>query len=242
MLREAEKAWRNWNPLIWGVIRYRGCFGEPPKAEPITQARRAGGPCCKNCLRCTAEHLAQRNGKGLSAFSCQSGSPARGRAPLATVHFAAIPVVAGLLAGSGAVAAYVSAPSNLPATAIRTPAPSAELACAAQTWPYIDPACTPSATIDPKRTVRLVMPTRSSEASETNSNPPVSSTTSAATARAAEPGLTTSDTVLRQPQQVATVQIEPGPQAARPRAKRGETRRQRDRRRAAQSYQPGFSR
>lgn len=24
---EAEKAWRSWNPVIWGVIRYRGCFG-----------------------------------------------------------------------------------------------------------------------------------------------------------------------------------------------------------------------
>ena len=38
MRREAEKVWRNWNPLIWGVIRYRGCFGEPPKAEPVTKA------------------------------------------------------------------------------------------------------------------------------------------------------------------------------------------------------------
>ena len=38
MRREAEKTWRNWNPLIWGVIRYRGCFGEPPKAEPVTPA------------------------------------------------------------------------------------------------------------------------------------------------------------------------------------------------------------
>jgi len=38
MRRDAEKAWRNWNPLIWGVIRYRGCFGEPPKAEPVTNA------------------------------------------------------------------------------------------------------------------------------------------------------------------------------------------------------------
>jgi tRNA(adenine34) deaminase len=38
MRREAEKAWRAWNPLIWGVIRYRGCFGEPPKAEPVTAA------------------------------------------------------------------------------------------------------------------------------------------------------------------------------------------------------------
>ena len=38
MRRDAERAWRNWNPLIWGVIRYRGCFGEPPKAEPVTKA------------------------------------------------------------------------------------------------------------------------------------------------------------------------------------------------------------
>ena len=38
MRRDAEKAWRNWNPIIWGVIRYRGCFGEPPKAEPVTPA------------------------------------------------------------------------------------------------------------------------------------------------------------------------------------------------------------
>jgi tRNA(adenine34) deaminase len=37
MRREAEKAWRNWNPLIWGVIRYRGCFGEPAKQEPVTK-------------------------------------------------------------------------------------------------------------------------------------------------------------------------------------------------------------
>jgi tRNA(adenine34) deaminase len=36
MRRDAEKVWRNWNPLIWGVIRYRGCFGEPPKAEPVS--------------------------------------------------------------------------------------------------------------------------------------------------------------------------------------------------------------
>jgi tRNA(adenine34) deaminase len=25
--REAELVWRNWNPLIWGIIKYRGCFG-----------------------------------------------------------------------------------------------------------------------------------------------------------------------------------------------------------------------
>ncbi len=25
--REAENVWWKWNPVIWGVIRYRGCFG-----------------------------------------------------------------------------------------------------------------------------------------------------------------------------------------------------------------------
>jgi len=27
MSREAERVWRNWNPVIWSVIMYRGCFG-----------------------------------------------------------------------------------------------------------------------------------------------------------------------------------------------------------------------
>jgi tRNA(adenine34) deaminase len=25
--RKSEKVWRKWNPLIWGIIKYRGCFG-----------------------------------------------------------------------------------------------------------------------------------------------------------------------------------------------------------------------
>jgi hypothetical protein len=27
MRTEAERVWLNWNPVIWGVIRYRGCLG-----------------------------------------------------------------------------------------------------------------------------------------------------------------------------------------------------------------------
>lgn len=27
LVREAEKVWRNCNPLVWAFIRYRGCFG-----------------------------------------------------------------------------------------------------------------------------------------------------------------------------------------------------------------------
>ncbi|HLL26656.1 MAG TPA: nucleoside deaminase [Xanthobacteraceae bacterium] len=26
--KEAEHVWRKWNPLIWSVIKYRGCFGD----------------------------------------------------------------------------------------------------------------------------------------------------------------------------------------------------------------------
>jgi tRNA(adenine34) deaminase len=38
--REAEQVWRNWNPLIWGIIKYRGCFGgdhnTPSVEEPLS--------------------------------------------------------------------------------------------------------------------------------------------------------------------------------------------------------------
>jgi hypothetical protein len=27
MMQEAEKVWRNWNPIIWTVIKWRGLFG-----------------------------------------------------------------------------------------------------------------------------------------------------------------------------------------------------------------------
>lgn len=27
--REAGNVWRKWNPVIWGIIKYRGCFGAP---------------------------------------------------------------------------------------------------------------------------------------------------------------------------------------------------------------------
>jgi tRNA(adenine34) deaminase len=33
LVREVEKAWRNCNPLVWAVIRYRGCFGGNPAAD-----------------------------------------------------------------------------------------------------------------------------------------------------------------------------------------------------------------
>jgi len=34
--REAEKVWRNWDPLIWSVIKHRGCFGPDHGADSAT--------------------------------------------------------------------------------------------------------------------------------------------------------------------------------------------------------------
>jgi tRNA(adenine34) deaminase len=31
--REAEMVWRKWNPVIWGFIKYRGCFGNAPASD-----------------------------------------------------------------------------------------------------------------------------------------------------------------------------------------------------------------
>ena len=46
MREEAEAVWRNWNPLIWKIIKMRGCFGgaalEQAVAEPSRAPRRLG--------------------------------------------------------------------------------------------------------------------------------------------------------------------------------------------------------
>jgi hypothetical protein len=39
LVEEAEHVWRNWNPIAWGVIRYRGLLDRPqqvgkPSLEP----------------------------------------------------------------------------------------------------------------------------------------------------------------------------------------------------------------
>jgi tRNA(adenine34) deaminase len=47
LIREAEKVWRNWNPIAWGVIRYRGLLDRPQsdgesarEAEELPRVRR----------------------------------------------------------------------------------------------------------------------------------------------------------------------------------------------------------
>ena len=65
---------------------------------------------------------------------------------LTALNLAALPVIAGLMAGTGAMAAYVVGPTTAPAAvsapevaAPKVPAPKPK-SCEAQTWPYIDNA------------------------------------------------------------------------------------------------------
>jgi hypothetical protein len=154
------------------------------------------------------------------------------------VKFVAVPILAGLAAGTGAVAAYVTGPaaavsssasssssssagtlvaalpstSTAPAasTATATPAkPEAKPSCEQQTWPYLDNRCIARGN-DAGRKVRLVVAPRAGEAA-----PP-----------AATGNLVTSDTVLRGPGVAPELSDQP---AVKKPAKRSETRRQRNR-------------
>lgn len=67
--REAAKVWRNWNPLIWSVIRRRGCFGPEPAADSCQRlpAQPAKGGIMLRLLRIS------RNGGG--SASTRRGLP-----------------------------------------------------------------------------------------------------------------------------------------------------------------------
>ena len=146
---------------------------------------------------------------------------------LATLHLAAIPLLAGLAAGTGAVATYVVAPDTATAPAMAQNRP-----CEAQTWPYIDRACvtaTSSAVREPDK-VRIVTAPRPNDAFEVRWTDvrPVSTESSqpmSAPSAAAPVGLTTSDGVLRQPQNVDAIP-NAAPVAAPARGKRSDVKRQ----------------
>jgi hypothetical protein len=153
------------------------------------------------------------------------------------VKFVAIPVLAGLAAGTGAVAAYVTGPTPaisasagtqvaaLPSTSVAAPAaaspteqatsakPDTKPSCEQQTWPYLDNRCIARGN-EAGRNVRLVVAPRAGEAV-----PPATA------------NLVTSDTVLRGPG------VSDQPVAKKP-AKRSETRRQRSR----EASRDGFNR
>ncbi|HLK84297.1 MAG TPA: nucleoside deaminase [Xanthobacteraceae bacterium] len=42
LVREVEKAWRNCNPLVWAVIRYRGCFNGNPAGDACVHQHSSG--------------------------------------------------------------------------------------------------------------------------------------------------------------------------------------------------------
>ena len=151
-----------------------------------------------------------------------------------TLNLIVIPVVASLLAGTGAVATYVGVSSSEPTAMAATgpadavvlaPAPSAAAAskpCDAQTWPYIDTKCLSRAKARP---VRVVTAPRQDDATR--------ATSEAATAASApdqptnRSGLTSRDTVLHQPDASAPTKD------ARARGKRADGRAQR----GARTYQ-----
>ena len=160
---------------------------------------------------------------------------------LTTLNLAVLPVVAGLLAGTGALATYATAPSNAPAsvstaapaaglpaqTARPSPAPPAASSCDAQTWPFIDGSCTTGKSATDRK-VRLVTAPRAGEMPEATPGTPAARVHIPApqnpnvTPVAVPPGMTTSDTVLRSPDIVV-----PPPAKLSKREKRAEQRRER---------------
>ena len=162
-----------------------------------------------------------------------------------TLNLAVLPVVASLVAGTGALATYATAPNMprdtasvasapqaavVPDAARPSPTPPAASSCNAQTWPYIDASCTTTSAAE--RNVRVVTAPRTGELPDAGArvhipapqNPNV-------TPVAVPPGMTTSDTVLRSPDIII-----PPPRLSK-REKRAEQRReQRGRRFDAQSY------
>jgi len=159
------------------------------------------------------------------------------------VKFVAVPILAGLAAGTGAVAAYVSGPTiavsasagtqvaALPTTSAAAPAtpvateqaapakPNTKLSCEQQTWPYLDNRCIARGN-EAARNVRFVVAARAGEA------PPPAATAN----------LVTSNTVLRGPGVAPEVNEQP---VVKKPAKRTETRRQRNREAARRD---GFNR
>ena len=126
------------------------------------------------------------------------------------LKYVAFPVVVGLAAGTGALAAYVTnsaapaakepavvvaalpattpAPAPTPTVAIEQPeVKSKKLSCHEQTWPYIDNRCIAGRTDQSVRSVRIVMAPRDGEGG------------SASGTNGKAPKLVTSDGVLRGP-------------------------------------------
>ena len=58
LVREAEQVWRDWNPLGWGVIRYRGLMDRPEPAAGTPDAQLESLPTIPRKRRLFAELMA----------------------------------------------------------------------------------------------------------------------------------------------------------------------------------------
>jgi hypothetical protein len=132
----------------------------------------------------------------------------------------ALPAIASLMAGTGAMTAYVAGPTTAPA-AISAPEVAAPKpkSCEAQTWPYIDNRCV-ATNAQQNREVRFVMAPRGGvyAALEDLTQTPATTPKMDAPAPAAPGQLVTRDTVARS--------VETAPPVAMPQvSRRAEKRR-----------------
>jgi hypothetical protein len=151
---------------------------------------------------------------------------------LTALNLAALPLIAGLMAGTGAMGAYVIGSTSTPAAA-SAPATVAATApqagpCDTQTWPYIESRCIAAGTQN--RKVRLVMAPRegAADVAASQASAPAAASRLDAPAPAAAEKLMTRDTVGRS--------VETAPPAWQ-NSRRVEKRRVREERRPAQVYQ-----
>ena len=153
---------------------------------------------------------------------------------LTALNLAALPVIAGLMAGTGAMATYVvgpTTPAAVSAPAVAAPKPKS---CEAQTWPYLDNRCV-ATNARQNRTVRFVMAPRDGLSDVTALEAPGETSAFASKVDAPSPAaaeqLVTRDTVGRS--------FETAPAAAIPAqiARRADKRRVQERKLARQAYQ-----
>lgn len=164
---------------------------------------------------------------------------------LATLHIAAIPVLAGLVAGTGAVAAFVSGGQPVKSAVVSTEPPETAKqpakSCDAQTWPYIEQRCLAGRATTDKPPVRLVSAPASAPAQQANATPAPSNAAPAAAAPASG-NLVTRDTVLRAPHFTNTIAavpdtVVPEKRVTRKQARREARQQRAERRLSAQAYQ-----
>ena len=162
---------------------------------------------------------------------------------LTALNLAALPVIAGLMAGTGAMGAYVIGPTTFtPASASVSVPPAAAVSapqvkpCEQQTWPYIENRCVATG-VQQNRKIRVVMAPRDGVSNVAAPKAPGTAPAAApkmdAPAPAAAEKLVTRDTVGRSVETAPPVAM-PAPQNS----KRVEKRRAREERKLTrQAYQ-----